>query len=398
MRLAPKSRLTDILTIVGMLILVFGMAIGILIVPDKEFSEQENRVLQQKPELTLESLVSGKFTSEIADYFADQLPLRDLFVGIKGVCEIGQLKLQNNDVVAASDGYIISRDTMSDYSYIDKNLASIEAFAPAMKELDVPFTVAFAGRRVDALQCKLPSIYPNDNSDSLWEYFNSRMEADSELFDYVNLLEPLRARIEASDESGDDELLYYRTDHHWTVFGAYYGYAEIMRAMGYEPQPLSAFTAELASDEFYGTTWSSAGMKWIKPDSLYFSRYEGDEEFTTTIADTGESFSGFYDRSYLEKKDKYSAYIGGNNARVTITKNDPTEKREKLLLIKDSYAHSVAPYLAYHFDLEILDLRYYRKSVKDFVVENDIDRVLILNYIGSITDQTVFGILQFGLK
>ena len=78
------KRITEILTLAVFLLVIFGFSIAFLLLPDREFSEQENRSLRTFPELTLEKLASGRFAEEINDYFADQFPLRDPLVGVKG--------------------------------------------------------------------------------------------------------------------------------------------------------------------------------------------------------------------------------------------------------------------------------------------------------------------------
>lgn len=392
---AKKARITDILTIVIFLAIVYIFAASVYIIPDREYSEAERRYLQQKPEFTIERLIDGKFTSEIATYLTDQFPVRDVFVGMKGAMEIALLKKENNSTVAADDGYLIKRTDYPNYEMVDKNTESIVGFAPAMQKLGIPYTVALAGRHADALTRYLPAFYPTEYTDKLWNYFEDKMAEDSYI-QFVDLLTPLKAVI---DTDGSEQV-YYKTDHHWTTYGAYLGYCEIMKSFGVEPIELSAITKEEVSDEFYGTTWASAGMKWIKPDTMYYYRWAGDEtDYTTTIVDTGASFTGFYDRSYLLVNDKYSSFIGGNNARADVIKTaDSGEKREKLLLIKDSFAHSAVPFLAYHYDIIIIDLRYYKDSVIELITEEEIDRVLILNYMGSMTETNVFGMLNLGLK
>ncbi len=404
---AASSRRCDILTLVLTLgfIAIFSMLFWII--PDKDFSEQENRVLQQLPRIQsnfsgsfterltkgkfLDRLANGKFTSEIADYYADQFPARDFFVGLKGVSEAAQLKGGNNGVVICDDGYIVTREDHIDFDTLSANLAAIEEFAVAMEDEDVPVYLAMTGRPADVLENILPAFYPYENCQKLWNRFRGEVNALASTH-YIELLEPLKAAHEAGERQ-----IYYRTDHHWTTHGAYLAYCEIMKVMGVEAYGIEDFEIELASDSFYGTTWSSGGMKWIGADEMVYYRFEDDMDFTTTIIDTGVSFDGFYDRSYLEKKDQYSSFISGNNARVDITKKDGKE-REKLLLIKDSFAHSVSPFLARHFDLVIIDLRYFKESCAELVREEGIGRVLILNYIGSNTSANVHSILKFGLK
>ena len=403
-RLSGQSRGTDIVTIVITLAVIFALGAAIFIMPDAEFSEQENRYLQQFPKIQsnysgniferiaagkfLDRLVDGDFTAEMADYYSDQFPMRDMFVGIKGIAESALLKQENNGVVIGSDGYIISRTDYPDMGTVKKNPDAITAFASDISGMGIPFTAAIAGRSVDVLGDKLPPLFPHYRTDNVWNGFES-MIADAPM-NYLSL----RDKLTDLNASGDTPQLYYRTDHHWTSWGAYYAYRELAATMGFEPLPESALTAELVSDEFYGTTWSSAGLKWIKPDEMHFLRYDGDTEYTTTIEDTGVSFAGFYDREFLTKKDKYSAFISGNNAVVRVTKNG-AENREKLFVIKDSFAHSVVPFLAYNYDLVIIDPRYYKLSAVKLAADEAVDGVLLLCNMASMSETYVFGTLLF---
>ena len=96
MGVAKKARIPDILTLITGVFIVLALSVSMFIMPDETFSEQENRALQQFPKLSengfLDRLIDGKFTAEIADYYADQFPLRDMFVGLKGRAEITLLK------------------------------------------------------------------------------------------------------------------------------------------------------------------------------------------------------------------------------------------------------------------------------------------------------------------
>ena len=409
---SKKATIPDILTIITGLIIIFGLAVLMFVLPDQTFSEQENRTLQQFPEFSKESFWAGSrtyedrdgnekegYTKKIAKYYSDQFPFRDMFAGLKGLTEIAMLKGENNNVMLGQDNYLITKD---DELKIDEaieqlrtNIDYISEFADVMNAMGkIPVTLAAAGRSVDALKIYLPPAYPKDSSsysDKLWVSFNGLADYAKNI-KRLNLLDPLRGLI----NKRDGREYYYRTDHHWTTLGAYYAYVEIIKSFkedGLEPLPLSAFELEVAADDFYGTTWSKAGMKWIEPDIMYFYRYKGDEDFVTTLKDAGKTFNGFYDYTYLEKKDKYGAFLSGNNSRVDIVK--PGEKRQKLLIIKDSFAHSAVPFLAYHYDLVILDLRYYFDSAAMLVLDEEIDRVLFLHNIQNLSEDDIYGMLRF---
>ena len=409
MRVADGAKGSDRTVMALFLAFIFVLGALIFIIPDKEFSEQENRALQGLPQLQskfdgnlierikagkfLDKYFSGDFAEDVGDYYSDQFPARDFFVGLKGVTEIAMLKGENNDVVLGEDGYLLSRMDHPDIDNVLKNYDASAAFANRMTEAGIPVTFAAAGRVIDIAEDKLPALYPVDVLHRPWEALNDHAaqthiagSADYTDMLYLDLCTPLKA----ASEAGDDVM--YRTDHHWTTHGAYLAYVELMKLWGMEALPESAFTVEVVSDAFYGTAWRNAGMKWIEPDTMEYYRYEGDEDFTMTVHDDGSVFEGFYDRSYLEKTDKYSSFISGNHAYVTIEKNGD-ENRERLLLVKDSFGHSLAPFLAYHFDLEIIDLRYYKTSTSALALETGCDRVLLINNMDSLTSAATLGLL-----
>jgi len=404
-KLTPNSVVADIVTVIGLIVTIYFFSLLTIFYPDAAFSEQENRMLQQKPTLStpmegsladkisegkfLDRLVDGKFTGEISKYFQDQFPLRNAYIGIKAVSETVLLKQEVNGVMIGKDGNIIMRSDYPDAAGLDKNIFAYDIFAAEMDARGIPVTFAVAGRSMDTLASLTPALYTSEFSDKIWAHFDSEMGAVSR--SYLNLLPMMREKAEAG------EYVQYKTDHHWTTLGAYYAYVEIAKSMNIEPYGIDCFTRETASDEFYGTAWSTAGMKWIKPDTIEFFRYADDVNFTLEILDTDTVMQGFYDESYLDKKDKYSSFISGNNAHVRITHNE--SDRPMLLLIKDSYAHSVAPFLAAHFDLEIIDLRYYKQPTLNLIEKSGIDSVLLLFNMDNLSSaQPVLNLLRSGIK
>ena len=402
MSLAPKTKKAD-RTVIA-LFLAFLVIFGILlfVLPSKTFSEQENRELQQFPALSspssgtfterigegkfLDRYFSGKFSEEFSKFCADQFPARDFFIGVKSSVELLLGKGENNGVLLGKNGYLITRMEDSGEKYVNTNAKAVKAFAQRMREENVSVTLAAAGRTADIMTDAYPALYDTALPEAPWTLLTSAMEEPTDNLTCLDLRPELRAHAEAGEQ------VMYRTDHHWTTYGAYLAYCEILRAWDMEPLPLDFFTRETASDAFYGTAWRTAGIKWVKPDALEFFRYPGDEDYTLEIVGKDTTFAGFYDRSYLDVTDKYSAFLSGNQAYETIRKNG-SEPREKLMLIKDSFGHSLAPFLAYHFDLEIVDLRYYKQPVSALVKDTGCSRVLILYNMASLTDTANLSLL-----
>lgn len=381
---ASHRRPADIITLIICVLLLFGFGTAIFLLPQSRFSEDENRALDTFPEFSPGALKDGSYTAGIGKFYSDQFPGRPVFTGVKAVCELLQLRGQNNGVIPGSGNTLIKRLEYTDYSFAEENLEAVADFRDALMARGIPVIFSIAPRSVDVLSSSLHPLYGSSRSDRIWEI------AEAHEPDAANLRDLLR------DMADDGEYVWYKTDHHWTTDGAYAAYVSLAGQLGYTPMPESFFTRETVSDSFLGTTYSSSGMRLSKPDSIVFYRFAGDDNFIVRNALTGSEQSGFYDRSYLDKKDKYSAFLGGNNAYVSVS--DPTgADKPTLLIVKDSYAHSLAPFLAIHFDLEIIDLRYYTGSTVKLINETAAGAVLILTGADNLAVSDSLTLLRYGM-
>ena len=84
--------------IVCFLLFIFGFAVASFISEDREFSENENRYLQQAPEFSWKKLEKGEFTSDIESYMSDQIFMKDQLVSLKTVTDRTLLKNYQNGV------------------------------------------------------------------------------------------------------------------------------------------------------------------------------------------------------------------------------------------------------------------------------------------------------------
>lgn len=338
-----------------------GMLVWSLVLPDRERSEVENRTLSQWPAFSWQSLKDGSFTSAVEEYFADQFPLRDQWTVLKARAEQLIGKSEFNDVYLCGDRLIAQvKDPEEDLD--EKNLSYVQRLA---ENADVPVYLGLIPSAAEIWKDDLPAGAPS------WDQSAFLQQAEALGLPMVDFDSALRAHA--------DEDIFYRTDHHWTSLGAYYGYAAVMEALGRaeDTLPMSAFTPETASTDFNGTLYSQSGIHWLTPDTIEF--WVQDDGLSITSWRTGEPQSGtLYDRSYLEKKDKYSAFLGGNQP-LCVIRNEAAAGKGKLLLIRDSYSDSLAPFLAQNFEeVHLIDTRYYRMSPAQYAAENGIDEICVL--------------------
>lgn len=336
------------------------------VTPDKDFSPMENRALAQMPGLSADALLSGSFMEDFESYVTDQFVLRDQWIALKAGAEYASGKRENNGVYICDEHTLIARfdPPANDRAKkrIDDNFGYVEKLSTLT---DAPVYFSLIPGKVSVWADLLPEGAPNDDEGQ----YIARGAA---------LNGPKWLDAATTLNAHKDEYIYYRTDHHWTTLGAYYAYAALMEGMGQEAMPLDWFTPTVASDEFFGTTFSSSGVRWLEPDTIEFYVPQG-AATVTNYFDGTPTEGQLYDLSKLSEKDKYAAFLGGNKPLTVVKSNVAPAGAPKLMVIRDSYADSLAPFLCYHFsEIHLVDPRYYKTSMAQYVKDNAIDQVLVM--------------------
>lgn len=345
-----------------------------IITPDIEFSERENRYLETLPEFSFEALFSGELITAFETYSTDQFPYRDGWITLKAALELAAGKDENNGVYLCENDTLIESFEAPDDETLSKNMTSINTLT---EHAGVPVYFALVPGKSDIYAALLPDYTPNDSQLALIETVYA--QSDAQTIDIYSAL-----------STHKDEYIYYRTDHHWTTLGAYYGYAALCEAMGIVPASLESFAPQTVSDHFYGTTYSSSGFSWIQPDKIDLYVEDPGTLKIQNYMDGSAADGVLYDLSYLNKKDQYSMFLGGNTPLLQIQTG--LQDGERLLVLRDSYADSMAPFLLSHFsEIHMIDLRYYKASILDYIREYHIDRVVVLYSVSNFaTDNNLF--------
>ena len=343
--------------------------------PDVEFSQQENRYLQQTPAFSFRALFSGNYTADFERYTTDQFPFRDAWTTLKARCELLTGKKENNGVYYCGDDRIIKSYAAPAQADIDRNIAFLNAL---VDNVDVPVYFGLIPGAAEIQSSLLPKNAPSDSQQGVIDSAYAQSNAVN-----INFSSALRSHA--------DEYIYYRTDHHWTSLGAYYGYEALCETMGLPAPSLSDYDRKIVTEVFYGTTYSSSGFSWVDPDEI--ETFVPDDG-SVTLTDYGENppaLEPLYDTSFLEQKDKYSMFLGGNTSLLTI-ENTNNPDGPKLLILRDSYTDSLVPFLSQSYSqIDLIDLRYYKSSIAAYVAEGGFDAVLVLYSVDTFsTDQNLF--------
>lgn len=353
----------DLIITLAFVVFIYGIALVNLLSEDRTFSEMENRMLAGKPAFTAERLWSGDFMADFESYITDQFAARDSFIRLKSAGEYVLGKKINNGVYYGEDGYLAEQLLSLDTEQLEKNVGAIRKYSEAT-EANVMF--ALIPGSVDINRDKMPSNIPDINQKAvIGGIYGELGDTSVKCIDVYNVL-----------SDNNDKSLFYKTDHHWTSEGAYYGYRALCNGMGIDAVPLSSYTETIKSDDFYGTLYSKTGAFWVKPD--YISTYVDETGIEILKFDGNtQTFGELYEDNMLEKKDKYSMFLGGNQPLAVI--NTEHAELPKLLVIRDSYFDSLAPFLTEHFsEIHVVDFRYNRGNIEDYIEENGIEDVLII--------------------
>lgn len=361
------NKLNKIITIViSIIILVFTF---LFVFSDKlAYSDNEFRYLEKWPKFTFASLKNGKYIEGLENYFTDHFPYRENFVKARTnfLLLINQKLI--NGVYIASDVFLIQQFNKPQNS--DYIVEILNNFYENNSDLEMQILIAPTSSSINS--SLLPNNSINYDEKAAIEYYYEKLKMKK-----INVYDILYKNKDKYD-------LFYKMDHHWTTYGAYFAYLEYCNQNNIVPYNLDDFEIEKVSDRFYGTLYSKVFYE-EESDVIYAFNLKN-SDFTVKYLD--KDVNSLYNDEYLNTKDKYSYFLGGNHPIVEIINNNATNDDE-LLIIKDSYANVFSTLIANNYKkIHIIDPRYYNLKISDYIKEKEIKKILILYNINTIDTDT----------
>ena len=393
-------------------IALFGLAMAIFFVIGLLFflrpteSDAEKRKLAEFPKFTVQSFLSGEWTSKVGLWYSDTYPMREGMIGANAVMEslygIGGEQVQmggvaddipdaptSGDVVfnPTDDGkgdkidgmYVNGSTAYQLYAYNKQNsdsyVALINKLAARVEGKAQVYDMIVPLHYQIALSRDTAKKYGASDCEQAIDYMYSSMGNGIKTVDTLpNLI------------SHNDEYLYYRTDHHWTARGAYYAYVAFCETKGITPTPLEDYR-RLQFDGFLGTLYSEAKQ----PQAM-----RNDPDYVEAFVPIGVNEEKVYDSSgkliaeyavVYTKADKYTAgnkylaFIGGDHPLIEIH-NPKISDGSSIVVIKESYGNAFVPFLVDSYEyVYVIDYRHWSGDLADFIIDNGIDDVLFLNVV-----------------
>ena len=340
-------------------ILFIGMFLMYLFKRDTEFSDMENRYLAERPSISLSDIKDGVFMQAFETYTEEQIPLRNTLIKAKAGVERFLLKCENHGIAAGKEGYLFEKVLCTDKQLV-KNEAALESF---IKNTDRTVSVAIVPNSYEVLKELTPAGFPNIDQGAEIDRFYDR------LFTYENCT---AVDLQEALKNRSGEQIFYRTDHHWTTLGAYYGYEAFCESTGNSPVNLAALT-EIRIPDFYGTYYAKYKGYGLASDTIFCY----DIPIRSLTLKSGVK-NTLYEMEKTSAYDKYAMFLYGNDGLCEI-KAENAGNGKQLVIFKDSYANCLIPFLTYNYDtITVVDLRYYGGSVSELLSEKESAELLFL--------------------
>ena len=346
--------------------LVLALCAAFVIVRDRAFSPTENRNLQTRPALTLSGALSGRYERRFDDYVADQFPFRDGWIALNAALERLSGKTESGGVFLGGDGYLIQGFAAPSEADYRANLDALKGFLGRHGELAQ--YVLIAPTAVQVLSDKLPALaQAGDEAGYMDRLLADLADAPAQLVDVRSAFAEAKAQTQ----------LYYRTDHHWTTDGAYLAYRCLAAAAGLSGDA-GGLERRLLSADFRGTLSALSGFRVNERDALvgYLPAGDAPQIVVTWVGENAKSAS-LYRAECLDTRDQYAVFLNGNHPEIKI--ETAVQNQRALLVLKDSYANCLIPFLARDYrKIVVVDPRYYTGELEVLMEAEGVSEVLFL--------------------
>ncbi len=342
-----------------------------IILPKREFSENENRYLETFPKPSVTTITDKSFMNDFESFFSDHFLFREGWIQLKNGIELLTNKKDINNVYITNDR-LIEHQSIKDQKLAEENINAINAF---VKKYHIPSYLMVVPTAEAIYSDSLPINAPHLDQKAIIDEIYAKAEKS---IGCIDIFTPLL--------SYKKQYIYYNTDHHWTSLGAYHGYFSSASQLGFSPLELGKFHVQHASHDFQGTLYSKTLYENVKKDMIDLYTLSAEESDVTVTVKSGKKeteYDSIFFRDYLNKKDKYCVYMGQNEPCITVKTNVSNGK--KLLLVKDSYAHSMMQFYIHHYsEITMIDLRYFT-SLDQYITIDDYDQILFVYNFASMT-------------
>lgn len=432
---------------VGVFLVVIAiMGLAAVFLPKPTVSEYEKRELEKFPSFSIESLFSGEYTEKLDLFFADTFPAREKFVELAaGVEEARGVRIDDVKIHEAvtptpsvqpeppKEEIVLEKPTETTQQP-EKPSVETSVVAPGEEEKEeakeeetppVAETDEVEGEQRGSVfiykDMALPMFggnkyacdryaaalakYQDALGDSVQiynlvipssiefylpkKYKDKGITADEkENIDYIYAqmnpgIKTVDAYSSMMEAKENGEYIYFRTDHHWTVRGAYAAYEAFCKEAGFEPIPLESMEKHVI-ENFVGTLYGQTQDTVLRDNPDYVEYFVPPMETETYRYIKNQPYTPYTSTIFADYAtgggNTYSVFLHGDLPLTHIKTKANTGR--KIVVVKESFGNAFSPFMVSHYDeVFIVDQRYFQLGLIDFIQQNGVTDLLFINNI-----------------
>ncbi len=355
--------------------------------PFDETADAENNGGIYEKIQSVESNLKGKI-SIIEDAANEQVPGRTRFIEayIQIQKLLGSQVIDGDDVVVKMNNGLLTflSDRLTDEE-ANTCIPNLEGLADDAEKLGAQFLYVQTPNKINKYDNQLPAgveDYANENADRLTEALTT---------DGYSVLD-LRDEIVGDM---DFDSAFYASDHHWKPRTGLWAARKILETMnarlgtGFDADKCSqdAYDEKIYEHIFLGALGKKTGLGYVPLDDMSLLTPKFSTDFTMKIVGSGRIYEGDFTHTFIDQsqlvadyynRNPYAAYFRDDQALVEVT-NRETTGTPRVLLLKDSFGLTTAPFLATAIsELDVIDLRYFNGSLEKYMEETRPDIVVVM--------------------
>ena len=347
---------------------------------DLEVSYSESRKLSQFSVPTLKTLSSGEWFSDFEQYCKDQIVGREQWIKTYYKLQDELQVNERNGFVLGKNFFVLPINDVSDdmcedsLDYGKKQIETLLDIKSVTDKTGGLLLYVNIPSKADLFSENYPVLYYNRQEQNETERISIIEKAKSANIETVETHEILSAH--------KDEYIYYATDHHFTIKGAYYVYQAILDKINnletgkeklvfpdWEQLNVYKNTARMAGS--YLRKWGDAHT--ISVDNMEYALPYDMPQFTRTDNGVQKEMPTLFNKDGSD----YTSFMGGDIGNTIV--DTGRDDLPSVLYIGFSFTNTLEVLSVYNFNkVESLDPRHWEGNICTYIEESRPDYVIVV--------------------